>query len=151
MLPDEILIRTKTARTGMLVREVFEECLKAHLQSLPFCDEEDKVVGRVTLKYIINHSIVPEYMAELAHVLGHEMSAFDNMEARLKQVFDAPVDAYVQEPHVAIETSTPLMKALAIMEHHDTSYLFVVDEGRYGGTVTIPSIAMWMSSLDRGR
>ncbi len=151
MLPDDILIRTRTARTGMLIREVFEECLKARLQSLPFCDEEDKVVGRVTLKYIINRSIVPEYMAELAHVLGREMSAFEDMEARLKQVFDNSVEAYVQEPHAAIDSSTPLMKALAIMEHHDTSYLFVVDEGRYGGTLTIPGIAMWMSRLDKGR
>ena len=144
MLPEKILIRTKVARAGMTVRDVFRECLHAHVQSLPYCDQEGKIVGRVTLKNIINRSIVPAHMAELAHVIGPRMSAFDEMERRMKEVFDDPVEPYVQEAHASIYSDSVLMKALAIMEHHDTSYLFVIDNGEYKGTLTIQGIAAWM-------
>jgi predicted transcriptional regulator len=150
MLPPELLIRTRVARAGMKVREIFEECLRARLQSMPYCDDRDVVIGRVTLKHIINRSIVPEYMAELAPVLGSDMVAFGEMEETTRKVLDDPVEPYVQEPHAAIDSTTPLMKALAVMEHYDTSYLFVVDDDRYQGTLTVPGIAAWMMRIDEG-
>jgi len=150
MLPDDILRRTKVAKTGMSVRTVFEECLEAGVQSLPFLDENDTITGRVTLKYILNRSIVPAHMVELAHVIGPRLSSFDEMEKRVQKVLDDPVDRYVQEPHATIFVDTELMKALAIMEHYDTSYLFVLDGERYQGTLTIQGIARWMMSLAGG-
>jgi len=147
MLPDDILIRTKVARSGMTVRSIFEECLESRVQSLPYLDAGDQIAGRVTLKYIINRSIVPAHMVELAHVIGPRLSSFDEMEKRMKSVFDDPVDSFVQEPHASIFPDTQLMKALAIMEHYDTSYLFVVDGERYQGTLTIQGIAAWMMQL----
>ena len=42
------------------------------------------------------------------------------------------------------------MKALAIMEHYDTSYLFVIDDDSYRGTLTIQGIAAWMARFDQG-
>ena len=148
MLPPELLIKTRVARAGMKVREIFEECLRARVQSMPYCDDRDIVIGRVTLKQVINRSIVPAYMAELAPVLGSDMVAFDEMEETARQVLGDGVEPYVQEPHAAIDSNTPLMKALAVMEHYDTSYLFVVDEGRYQGTLTVPGIAAWMMRVD---
>lgn len=147
MLPDDILIRTNVARSGMTVRTVFRECLEAGVQSLPFLDENDSITGRVTLKYILNRSIVPAHMVELAHVIGPRLSSFDEMEKRMQEVFHDPVDPYVQDPHATIFRDSELMKALAIMEHYDTSYLFVVDGERYEGTLTIQGIARWMMSL----
>ena len=150
MLPDDLLIVTRVAQPGMLVRDVFRECLSARVQSLPFQDEAGRIAGRVTLKYIANRSIVPEYVAQFALVVGDRLSTFEEMERRLPEVFDHPVEDYVQEPHASIPSDTQLMKALAIMEHYDTSYLFVIDEGAYRGTITIQGIAAWMARFDRG-
>ena len=150
MLPDDLLIVPRVAQPGMLVRDVFRECLSARVQSLPFQDEAGRITGRVTLKYIANRSIVPEYVAQLALVVGDRLSTFEEMERRLPEVFDHPVEDYVQEPHASIPSDTQLMKALAIMEHYDTSYLFVIDEGAYRGTITIQGIAAWMARFDRG-
>ena len=150
MLPDDLLIVTRVAQPGMLVRDVFRECLSARVQSLPFQDEAGRITGRVTLKYIANRSIVPEYVAQFALVVGDRLSTFEEMERRLPEVFDHPVEDYVQEPHASIPSDTQLMKALAIMEHYDTSYLFVIDEGAYRGTITIQGIAAWMARFDRG-
>ena len=35
MLPDDLLIVTRVAQSGMLVRDVYRECLSARVQSLP--------------------------------------------------------------------------------------------------------------------
>ena len=150
MLPDDLLIVTRVAQPGMLVRDVFRECLSARVQSLPFQDEAGRITGRVTLKYIANRSIVPEYVAQFALVVGDRLSTFEDMERRLPEVFGHPVEDYVQEPHASIPSDTQLMKALAIMEHYDTSYLFVIDEGAYRGTITIQGVAAWMARFDQG-
>ena len=42
------------------------------------------------------------------------------------------------------------MKALTMMEHHDTSYLFVVDAGVYRRTLTTQGIAAWMVHFEDG-
>ena len=150
ILPHDILIVTRTAHPGMVVRDVFRECLSARVQALPYRDESGLITGRVTLKYIVNHSVVPAYVAELAHVIGDDHATFEEMERRLPAIFDRGVEEYVQEPHASIHSDTQLMKALAVMEHHDTSYLFVVDEGVYRGTITIQGIAAWMVHFDGG-
>lgn len=144
MLPPDLLIKTRVAHAGMKVREIVQECLHARVQSMAYCDDSDIVTGRITLKYIVNRSIIPEYMAELAPVLGSNMALFDEMEERMSKVLDLSIEPYVQAPHAAIDSTTPLMKALAVMEHYDTSYLFVVDHGHYQGTLTVPAIAAWM-------
>ena len=150
MLPDDLLIVTQVARPGMLVRDVFRECLSARVQSLPYRDEAGRIAGRVTLKHIANRSIVPEYVVQLALVVGDRLSTFEDMERRLPDMFGHPVEDYVQEPHASIPSATQLMKALAVMEHYDTSYLFVIDDGVYRGTITIQGIAAWMARFDRG-
>lgn len=150
MLPDDVLIVTRVARPGMLVRDVFRECLSARVQSLPYRDASGRIAGRVTLKYVANRSVVPEHMAQLALVVGDRLAAFEEMEHRLPEVFGHRVEDYVQEPHASIPSATQLMKALAIMEHYDTSYLFVIDDGLYRGTITIQGIAAWMARLDSG-
>ena len=150
MLPDDLLIVTRVARSGMLVRDVFRECLSARVQSLPYRDEAGRIAGRVTLKHIANRSIVPEYVVQLALVVGDRLSTFEDMERRLPDMFGHPVEDYVQEPHASIPSATQLMKALAVMEHYDTSYLFVIDDGVYRGTITIQGIAAWMARFDRG-
>ena len=40
MLPDDLLIVTRAAQPGMLVRDVFRECLSARVQSLPYRDDD---------------------------------------------------------------------------------------------------------------
>ena len=150
MLSDELLIVTRVARPGLRVRDVFRECLAAHVQALTYCDGAGRITGRVTLKHIVNSEIVPAHVAALAHVVGDRHAAFERMERRLPEIFGHRVDGYVQEPHPSIGSEAQLMKALTMMEHHDTSYLFVVDAGVYRGTLTIQGIAQWMVHFEDG-
>ena len=145
---DPILIPTKVARPGMLVSEVFGECIRANIPGIPFRGELDRITGRVTLKNILKKSCLPEYMVELARVLGDQLSCMEDMEGKAKQLMHNPIDPYVLEPHVSLSSDSPPVKALALMEQHDTSYIFVVDEGRYKGTITIQGLARMITRLD---
>ena len=146
----QILTPTKTATAGMTVREVFLECSRANIPALPYCTKSGRIAGRVTLKNILKISLLPDYMVESARILGEGMSILENVESRAKLLLDAPVDAYAQEePALSSGSDAPLIKALALMEQNDTSYLFVVDEGQYKGAVTIQSLARIFTQLDQ--
>ena len=87
------------------------------------------------------------------HATGHvddRHPTFERMERRVPATLDHRIEGYVQEPHPSIGSEAQLMKALAMMEHHDTIYLFVVDAGVYRGTLTIQGIAAWMAHFEDG-
>ncbi len=138
---EQVLISTRVAKAGMTVREFFEECDRANTPGLPFCDAGEQIIGRVTLKNVLKHGCLPEYVVEMAHVLGEQLSNLQDMKAEAEQLLGSTVDQYKQEPHLSITSASSAVKALAMMEREDTSYIFVVDEGRYNGVVTIHRLA----------
>ena len=132
-----VMVPTEVARAGMTVRQVFEECLRAHSPGLPFCDEHGVVTGRVTLKYILKRQYLPEHLVEMARVLGEHVSDVEDMELLAEQLFENRIDSYIQRPHASLTSTSSIIKALALMEKLDTGYLFVIDEGQYIGVVTL--------------
>jgi predicted transcriptional regulator len=147
MLVKDNIIKTKVVKAGMPVCEVFSECGRAHVQALPFVDDTGAITGRVTLKNIMKFACLPEHMVHTASLLGCFLSCVDNAQEKIGEVLVSKVDAYVRPAHVTIRSDEPAIKALAIMEAKDTSYLFVVDEGRYQGIITIQGIADKMSAM----
>jgi len=136
-----VTVATAVATTGMTVRQVFEECIRANTPGLPFCDDHGLVTGRVTLKNILKHHCLPEHLVEMAHVLGEHVSDVEEMELLAKQLFDNRIDSYRQPPHASLSPASSLIKAMALMEKLDTSYLFIIDESQYLGVVTIQSLS----------
>ena len=145
----QVLTPTAVAKKGMTVREVFDECSRANTPSLPFCDDSGQIVGRITLKNILTRSCLPDFMVELAMVLGEQLSHMQDMGAETRQLLDGSIDPYVQEPHVSLSSDSPVVKAMAMMEKADTSYIFVVDSGKYLGVVTIQGLASALAGYDR--
>jgi CBS domain-containing protein len=142
-----VLIPTKVITADMTVKDVFVECGQKHIHALPFANKNGVITGRLTLKNIMEISCLPNHMVELAHLLGSQMSCVDNAEAKAREVLCNPVEPYVRPLGETIPSSAPLIKALAIMDSHDTSYIFVVDDGVYQGIITIQGIARAMSEL----
>lgn len=132
-----ITVATGVARAGMTVRQIFEECIRAHTPGLPFCDDHGLVTGRVTLKYILKRQYLPEHLVAMARVLGEHESDVEDMELLAKQLFENRIDSYLQRPHASLTSASSIVKALALMEKLDTGYLFVIDEGQYTGVVTL--------------
>ena len=147
MLVRDTLIETQVAKAGMLVRDVFAECGRVHVQALPFVDAQGHIAGRVTLKNIMKFACLPEHMVAMAPVLGSFLSCVNNAQEKVSQVLRSSVDSYVREAQLTVRSDDPAIKALALMEKHDTSYIFVVDDGQYQGIVTIQGIAAKMSEI----
>ena len=141
MKVEQVLIPTKVATAGMTVREVFRECSEANTPGLPFCDVSGRIIGRITVKNILKRSCLPEYLVETARILGEQISSVQDMEAIAKQLLKDPAELYIQAPHISITSASSAIKALAMMEHSDTSYIFVADQGQYKGVVTIHCLA----------
>lgn len=145
---EQLLIPTRVAKAGMTVREVFKECSQENTPGLPFCDDNGLITGRVTLKNILKSYCLPEYLVEMARVLGEQVSNVQDMESAANQLLNNPVDLYLQEPHPSLTSASSVIKALAMMEQSDTGYIFVVDEGRYKGVVTMQSLARMLARHD---
>lgn len=142
-----VMIETDVAHSGMLVRELFVACGQAQVQALPYLNKSGRLSGRVTLKNVLRLSCLPEYVVELAPMLNLNMSCVDHAEEKAKEMLCCPIEPFVQGVHETIPPAAPLIKALALMEKLDTSYIFVVDDKVYRGTVTIQGIAASMSQL----
>ena len=143
-----ITVPTEVAKAGMTVRQVFEECLRAHTPGLPFCDDQGLVTGRVTLKYILKRQYLPEHLVELVMVLGEQKNNVQEMETLGKQLFDSKIDSYRQRPHASITSGSSIIKALALMEKLDTGYLFVIDQGEYRGVITLQGLSKIVMHYD---
>jgi CBS-domain-containing membrane protein len=142
-----VMIETATAHSGMLVHEFFQACGHAQVQALPYLNEAGRVIGRVTLKNVLRLSCLPQHVVDLAPMLNPRMSCVDSAEDKAREILCCPIEPFVQGMHETIPSDAPLIKALALMEKHDTSYIFVVDNQLYRGTVTIQGIAASMSQL----
>jgi predicted transcriptional regulator len=136
-----ITIHTRVIKAGMTVREVFEECTRANTPGLPVCDDHDRVTGRVTLKHILKRFCLPDYLVEMAPILGEQISHVQDIESLAEQLLDSRIELFIQTPHASTTSASSAIKALALMEKIDSSYLFVIDEGRYQGVVTIQSLS----------
>jgi len=136
-----VTIQTAVASAGMTVRQVFEECTRAHTPGLPFLDDQGVVTGRVTLKYILKRHCLPDHLVEMARVLGEHVSDVEDMKLLTKQLFEHRIDSYIQRPHASLISTSSVIKALALMEKLDTGYLFVIDEGKYMGVVTLQNLS----------
>jgi CBS domain-containing protein len=142
-----VMIPTGTAHPGMTVGALFDLCGRDHVQALPFVGADGRINGRVTLKNILRVSCLPEYVVELAPLLSSKLSCVEHAEEKAREIIGNPIEPYVQRPHQSISSGAPLIKALALMEKSDTSYIFVVDEGTFQGVITIQGIAAKMSEL----
>ena len=145
---EKIMIPTQVIRPGMVVRDLFLECGRAQVQSLPYADGSGRLKGRITLKNVLRVSCLPEYMVTLASLLGPQLSCVEHAEEKARQILSNPVEPYVQAMPKTIASSAPLIKALAFMEQNDTSYIFVIDDGEYKGIINIQGIAAKMTEFE---
>ena len=147
MAIESVMIESGVVRRGMLVREFFDLCGRAGVQALPFVDEHESIIGRVTIKNVLRLSCLPDYIVDMAPMLNNAMSCVENAEEKVREILCTPADPYKQGLHQTLPSTAPLIKAVAVMVSNDTSYIFVVDEGVYMGVVTIQGIAARMSQL----
>ncbi len=140
----DIIVPTGVARAGMSVRAVFEECAKRNVPGIPYVDEDDQVIGRVSIRHTLKQTCIPKYMVKAAHLLGDRLEHVRIPEIQARQVLEMPVEPFVMENIAMVTSESPVVKALAIMEQYNSGYIFLIDDGVYKGIVTRMGIAALM-------
>jgi len=140
-----LIIPTSEARPGMSVREVFLECVKHDVPGIPFRDADGRITGKASIRHVLKETCIPEFIWRHSGLLGDDIPTLKIPEDKAQAVLALPIDTFVLPDTAMVTSRVPIAKALAVMEHHDTTYLFVVDkEEQYRGVITIMAIARCM-------
>ena len=143
-----ILTPTLFAREGMKVRDVFTICVEAGVPALPYLNSKGERRGFVSISGIMHHGCLPNYMVELAMVLGDQLSCVKDAKTKVRELMNHPIEPYIDKPLHSITSETPIVKAMAILEKYHSSFLFVFDGDEYRGVVTSQGIAQRMLEID---
>ena len=141
---ENIIIPTGVARTGMQVGEVFRECVRSQVPRLPFVDDSGTVTGYVSIRKTIQQVWIPDFVVTYADLLGDNLEHLSVPENHARQVLQLPVDRFVRPDFTAIDSASPVVKAVALMEKHDTNHVFIIDNNHYKGIVTVDGLARRM-------
>lgn len=140
----DIIVRTGVAKAGMTIGQVFKECVSHNVPGIPYCDENGRVAGRISIRHTLKISATPGYMVGVAHLLGDNIHHLSTSKIEVKKLMDMPAEKFVLGNIAAVTSASPIVKALAIMEKFNTGYIFLIDSGIYKGIVTRMGIAKLM-------
>lgn len=149
----DIIIPTATVESGDSVKTFFEYCVAAGVPALPFRDHNGLIRGYVSLKKVMGKDCLPNYLVELAGLLHNDMSCTSNAMEKIHQLFQKPVDYYVDNFIQFISSDAILIRVVALMEQHDTNFMFVADGDDkptcdYKGVITSLSVAKKMLEIE---
>jgi hypothetical protein len=149
---DDVTVPTAVATPGMSVADLFCECIDKQVPGIPFRDRAGHLTGKASIRHVLKMNCIPDYMVQHASLLGDSLESLQVPEIKVRQMLKLKVDDFVLPETVHVSRKASVAKALAVMERHDTTYLFVVDGDDYAGCVSIMGIgaAIIASTLQKG-
>ena len=139
-----LAIMTGVMRNGMTLRDFFREAVRCNVPGLPYVNDEGRISGRISIRDVYKHIAVPDSFLRFADAMGDQTDKLDLPEMRVKEALALPVDTYLLENIPSVTPSSAITKALALMEAHNTSYIFLIEDEVYEGVVTRMVIARRM-------
>ena len=137
---DDLIVPTAVATPGMNVASLFKECAHKQVPGIPFRDRNGKITGKASIRHVLKLTCIPDYMVKHAALLGNTLSSLALPVETARQMLALDVDGFVLSDMAVIGPDASIAKALAVMERHDTTYLFVIEGDEYYGCVSIMGI-----------
>jgi len=141
---ERLATMTDFMRHGMTLRDFFQEAVRCNVPGLPYVDANDQIVGRISLRDVYKRIAVPDSLLRVADAMGDQTDNLDLPEMKAKEIMASPVEDYLLENMPSVSPRSSIVKALALMEVHNSSYIFLIEDGRYVGVVTRMEIARRM-------
>jgi predicted transcriptional regulator len=138
---DDLIVPTAVATPGMTVEALFRECAAKQVPGIPFRETSGRIVGKASIRHVLKVTCIPDYMVKHAALLGNSLDSLTIPAEKARSILALDVDAFVLADMAVIGPTAPVAKALAVMERHDTTYLFVIDGDDYYGCISIMGIA----------
>ena len=130
------IIETPVARPGMRIDEALRICVDCGVPGIPYVDDTGQIAGRFSVRNVFLLSSISPDMIKGAHLIGHGALNLEHPCEHYAEVFEKPVDSTIIRDIAALDSDSLITKAMALMEKFNSSYLFVIDDGNYRGTVT---------------
>lgn len=141
---EHLSIATGVMRKGMTLRDFFEECVRCNVPGLPYVDDAGKIVGRISIRDVYKHLAIPDHVIRVADLLGDQTNRIDLPEMKVTEAMKLPVESFLLGNITSVSPRSSVVKALAIMELFNTSYIFLLEDEQYRGVVTRMVIARRM-------
>jgi predicted transcriptional regulator len=138
---EHLAIPTGVMHKGATVRDFFEEAVRCNVPGLPYVNDQGEIVGRLSIRHVYKHIAVPDSLIRVANGLGDATENIDLHEMKVIETLSLPVETYLLEHMPSVSPHSSIVKALALMELHNSGYIFLIDEGEYNGVVTRMLIA----------
>lgn len=139
-----LAVMTEVMGKGMTLRDVFEEAIRCNVPGLPYINDSNRIVGRVSVRDVFKRIAVPDNILSLADAMGDQTDKLDLSERKILDALALPVEDFVLENIPVVSPYSSIVKALAIMEAYNTHYIFLIEDGEYMGVVTRMVIASRM-------
>lgn len=140
MILAELIVPTKVATPEMNVEELFRECADKNVPGIPFRDGSGHITGKASIRHVLKETCIPDYLVKHATLLGDRTTSLNIPLEKARQVLSLKVEPFVLEDSAIIGPESSVAKALAVMERHDTTYLFVFDGDTYLGCISTMGI-----------
>ncbi|MDQ6982524.1 MAG: CBS domain-containing protein [Mariprofundus sp.] len=137
----DVVIPTGMVHSGMNIGEAFRECVTHNVGGIPFCNSDGQITGRFSLRNTFRQLCIPQDMIHHAHMLGDAICSESTPEIINGDMLKLSVETFVIENVATITPTSPVLKALSIMEKFNSSYIFLLDDGEYVGVITRMRIA----------
>lgn len=141
---ERLATMTGFMRHGMTLRDFFEEAVRCGVPGLPYVDDKDQIVGRISIRDVYKRIAVPDSLLRIADAMGDQTDNLDLPEIKVLQTMASPVENYLLDTIPTVSPRSSIVKALALMEVHNSSYIFLIEDGVYEGVVTRMVIARRM-------
>jgi predicted transcriptional regulator len=138
---DQLAVMTSVMCKGMTLREFFEEVARCNVPGLPYVDEQNRIAGRISVREVYRQIAVPDSYIRVANAMGDQTDRLDLSERKILKAFALPVESYLLENIPTVSPYSSIVKALTLMEAHNTHYIFLIEDGEYRGVVTRMVIA----------
>ena len=141
MILADLIVPTAVATPGMRVEALFRECSEKSVPGIPYQDAGGRIIGKASIRHVLKETCIPDYLVKHASLLGDQSPSLNIPVEKAREVLSLSVDTFVLPDLAVIGPESSVAKALAVMERHDTTYLFVLDGDAYLGCISVMGIA----------
>ena len=144
MTLSDVVIPTGVVHAGMTFEEAVRECVDRDVPGIPFVDEHGSILGRFSLRHAFRMACIANSALQGGQLLGDDFDYFTNLPMDVHAVKQEPVEAFILEDSIQLETDAGIDQILQRMEDYNTGYLFLEEKGRYLGVITRVGVAKLM-------
>ncbi len=137
----DVVVPTRVVHAGTTFEAALKECVEKRVPGIPYVDEAGRIIGRFSLRHAFRMACVSNSDLRGGQLMGDDLDYFSNAPAAVEGIMLEPVEGYILEDSIQLDTDARIKKTLQKMEDYNTGYLFLHEAGRYLGVITRIDVA----------